>query len=288
VQIKKYPVLIYYIVTFLISWGGLVLVLGGPKHISSQPSNLPFVPLYLVTVAGPILASLVLTGLYDGKWGYRELFSRLLKWRVPSRWYAAALLPAPLTVFAALFILTLFSPVFLPAIFSSGNHPVASLFGLAEGDKISLMLFVFVLGLFNGFVEELGWTGFATAKLELKNRLISSGLNIGMMWGLWHMLSNYIGSAEGAGAFPLPIYMAVILFSFLPPFRILMVWVYEHTESLFIGILMHASLDVFWMLAMPSVLTGEQRVTWYLVWAAVLWGIVAVVRSSRSPAAQEL
>lgn len=39
----------------------------------------------------------------------------------------------------------------------------------------------------------------------------------------------------------------------------------------------HASLDVFWILSMPKVLTGEQRVAWYLVWAAILWVAVAIV-----------
>jgi hypothetical protein len=86
-----------------------------------------------------------------------------------------------------------------------------------------------------------------------------------------------MGSAVGADAFPLPLYMAVILFSFLPPFRILMTWVYDHTRSLFIAILMHASLDIFWILSMPNVLTGQQRVTWYMTWAIVLWGIVAII-----------
>lgn len=54
-----------------------------------------------------------------------------------------------------------------------------------------------------------------------------------------------------------------------------MVWVYEHTESLLIGVLMHASLDAFWILSMPIAITGEERMTWYIVWAAVLWGLVA-------------
>jgi hypothetical protein len=99
------------------------------------------------------------------------------------------------------------------------------------------------------------------------------------------MLSNYIGSAAGAGSVPLPLYMTLLLFSFLPPFRILMVWVYEHTESLFLAVLMHASLDVFWMLSMPFAITGKERVIWYALWAVVLWSIVAIISiaSNRKP-----
>jgi len=274
--VLNHPVVVYYFVTFLISWGGLVLILGGPGGITSKPTDVPFLPLYLVTVAGPGIAGVLLSGLYRGSKGYRDFFSRLFKWRVRVKWYVAALLIAPVTVFTTLLALSLFSPAFLPGIFSSGNNPVASMFGLPGGDKITLLLFVTIIGLFNGFVEELGWTGFVTPKMRLNHNLITTGFSVGIMWGLWHLLSNYLGSSVGAGTFPLPLYMAVILFSFLPPFRVLMTWVYDYTGSLFIAILMHASLDIFWILSTPTFLTSQQRVTWYVAWAVVLWGIVAV------------
>ncbi len=275
--ILKYPVVTYYFITFLISWGGLVLILGGPNGITSKPTNAPFLPLYFITVAGPSIAGVLLTGLYYGRKGYREFLSRLIKWRVLVKWYAAALLIAPLTVFTTLLILSLFSPLFLPGIFSSGNNPISSMFGFQGTNKIMLSFFVIMIGLFNGLVEELGWTGFLTPRLRLNHSFITAGFQLGMMWGLWHLLSNYIGSATGAGEFSLPLYMAVILLSFLPPFRILMTWVYHHTRSLFIAVLMHASLDIFWILSMPNVLTGQQRVTWYTTWALVLWGMVAII-----------
>ena len=275
--IKKYPVATYYIITLLISWGGLTLLLGGPGRITSQPTNVPFLPLYLITVAGPIISGVLMTGLYQGKKGFQELFSRLLKWRISFKWYAMALIIPPLTVFTALYILTLFSPAFTPGIFDSGINPVASAFGLPEGNKITLVLFVFMLGLFNGFVEEVGWTGFATPRLLLHQNLISAGVRLGIMWGLWHLLSNYIGSTEGAGSVSLLLYLPVMLFSFLPPFRVLMLWVYRHTESLWIALLMHASLDMFWMLSMPVSITGKERVIWYLLWAVVLWSLVIII-----------
>jgi len=218
-----------------------------------------------------------MTGLYQGKKGFQELFSRLLKWRISFKWYAMALIIPPLTVFTALYILTLFSPAFTPGIFDSGINPVASAFGLPEGNKITLVLFVFMLGLFNGFVEEVGWTGFATPRLLLHQNLISAGVRLGIMWGLWHLLSNYIGSTEGAGSVSLLLYLPVMLFSFLPPFRVLMLWVYRHTESLWLALLMHASLDMFWMLSMPVSITGKERVIWYLLWAVVLWILVIII-----------
>jgi len=274
----KYPVATYYIITLLISWGGLVILIGGPGKISSQPTDAPFLSLYLITVAGPIISGVLMTGLLNGRKGYRDLLSRLFKWRVPGRWYAIALLIAPVTVFAALFGLSLFSPVFMPGIFDSGSNPVASAFGLAGADKVKLVLFVFVLGLFNGFVEEVGWTGFATPMLTKNKIPIKAGITLGIMWGLWHLLSNYLGSAADAGSMPLFFYLSVMLFSFLPPFRIIITWVYRRTESLLIAVLMHASLDLFWMLSMPVAITGKERVIWYVVWAAVLWSVVIIIK----------
>jgi len=140
---------------------------------------------------------------------------------------------------------------------------------------------------FNGFVEEIGWTGFLTPRLKLKENLIAAGFNAGLMWGIWHFPSNFIGSAVGAGTLPLPFYMAGILFSFLPPFRVLMTWVYKYTGSLFLAILMHASLDVFWILSTPDALTGRQPVIWYILWAEVLWMVVLIIRKGK-PAKPEL
>ena len=275
--VERYPVATYYIITFLISWGGLILFIGGFGKITSQPVNAPFLPLYLITVAGPIISGVLLTGFYRGQQGYRDLFSQLFRWRIPFKWYAIALFSAPLTVFAALFTLFLFSPVFMPGIFDAGSNPVASAFGIEEGNKIALVLFVLLLGIFNGFVEELGWTGFATPRLIQNQSLIRSGASLGIMWGLWHLLSNYLGSAADAGDVSLFVYMPVILFSFLPPFRILMTWVYTHTGSLLIAVLMHASLDVVWILSMPLSITGRERIIWYVVWAGMLWCIVLLV-----------
>jgi len=54
-------------------------------------------------------------------------------------------------------------------------------------------------------------------------------------------------------------------------------WVYRHTGSLLIASLMHASLNLFWILSMPLSITGKERVVWYVLWAVVLWGMVIII-----------
>lgn len=75
----------------------------------------PLFPFTVVAMfAGPSVAGILLTGLVDGRTGLRGFRSRLLRWRVGGRWYAVALLAAPLLVTAVLLTLSRFSPEFLP------------------------------------------------------------------------------------------------------------------------------------------------------------------------------
>jgi hypothetical protein len=71
--------------------------------------------------------------------------------------------------------------------------------------------------------------------------------------------------------------MPVLLFSFLPPYRVLMVWVYDRTGSLLVAMLMHASLVASLVISTPQGIAGVPFVTWYIVCATVLWVVVAAV-----------
>jgi hypothetical protein len=42
---------------------------------------------------GPMLAAILVTGIVQGRPGLRDLGSRMVRWRVPLRWYAAATVP---------------------------------------------------------------------------------------------------------------------------------------------------------------------------------------------------
>lgn len=125
--------------------------------------------------------------------------------------------------------------------------------------------------------EETGWTGFAIPELRKRYHIFATGLIVGILWGAWHFLSNLWGVGTSNGTVPLTLYMPILLFSFLPPFRVLMVWVYDHTKSLFLAYLMHASLDFFWLISTPTGIAGVNLATWYIVWAAVLWIVVGAV-----------
>jgi membrane protease YdiL (CAAX protease family) len=74
---------------------------------------------------------------------------------VDAGWYVVALLTAPLVHTVVLLALSLTSPVFLPGI-------------VTASDKVPFLLVGTAPGLLVGFLEELGWTGFALPRLRLR------------------------------------------------------------------------------------------------------------------------
>ena len=266
--IKSHPVLTYFALTFVISWGG-VLILGAPSGMPTTKEQfeklwpIVFLPYFF----GPSIASILLTGVFHGKAGLRELLTRLLKWRVSARWYSVALLTAPFLVSPTLFALSLTSPVFLPGI-------------LTTADRVSLILSGIVVGLiFGGLLEELGWTGFAAPGLRRRYSAFTTGLLVGLLWGVWHFLPTFWGSGDSSGVLSLSLLLPPCVFyvGVLPAYRVLMVWVYDRTGSLLVAMLMHASLTASTLFILAPQATGMALVTYYLVLAAVLWVVVAAV-----------
>jgi len=259
---KRYPVLTYFVLTFIFTWGCMAIAVypdGFP--ITDEQFEQAGALVYVAMLVGPSGAGLLLTGFLDGRKGFRRLGSRLIRWRVNVRWYAVALLAAPLMITMILFGLSLFSSKFQPAIF-------------ATNDKPTLVLTSIMAGLAVGFFEELGWTGFAVPRLKQRYGILSTGLIVGMVWGAWH-LPPFWKSDTFSATIPLVLLLGQ-LFSWLPPYRILMVWVYDRTESLLVTVLMHASLMAGLSALVPAELTGTTLLTWILAWATVLWVIVGV------------
>jgi membrane protease YdiL (CAAX protease family) len=266
--IKTHPVLTYYALAFAISWCGM-LILVGPGGIPATPeqTEMLFPIALLAMLAGPSVAGILLTGLVQGRAGFRELLSRLFRWRVGARWYAVALLATPLLATATLFALLPISPVFLPGIFASD-------------DKASVLLIGIAVGLVVGFFEELGWTGFAIPRLRRRYDVLTTGLIVGLLWGAWHFILAFWTSGDSSGALTLPLFLPWVLYNvgLLPVYRVLMVWVYDRTGSLLVAMLMHASLTGgLAMILMPLAISGVPNLIWYLVLTAALWVVVAAV-----------
>jgi uncharacterized protein len=258
-------VAMYAALTFSISWGAVIAVVGingFPSTVENFQKMLPMV--VTAMLAGPSLAGLVMTSLFLGRTGLRNLWHGLLKGRVDARWYVIALLTAPITVASVLLLLSIGSPAYRPGIVTTGN-PIAH-----------LVLGV-VTGLAAGLFEEIGWTGFAIPRLRIRYGVLATGLIVGLIWGAWHLLVVWWGSSGTVGSLPMSIYLPAMTLSFLPPYRVLMVWVYDRTSSLFVAMLMHASLTASVRIFDPVPISGAPIILYNLTLGVALWGIVAIV-----------
>ena len=164
-MIRRYPVVAYFALTFLISWTG-ALAVAAPHLIRHQPlPKMTGVLMFPVMLLGPSVAGVVLSRIVDGKSGLRVLFSHMFRASVPPGWYMALLVPPVLVLTVLLFLQRFVSPVYAPNRFFVGI-----LFGLPAG-----------------FLEEIGWMGYAFPKMRSPSDGLAPSILLGLFWALWHL-----------------------------------------------------------------------------------------------------
>jgi uncharacterized protein len=259
--IKRHAVLTYVTLVFALTLGpwGLALITASPGAFPGTGDELTSIA-DLVGTASPALAGILVIALAYGRVGLRDLRSQLFRWRVGVRWYAVALLTVPLLMTAILGALSLTSKAFLPTI-------------TAE-DTAKLLVGYLVPGLVISFFEEIGWTGFATHELRKRHGLLATGLILGLPWFVMHLPAVTV-----SGAVPPALEVAAIVFYFVP-YRMLMVWVYDHTQSVLLAMLMHLPLIVFLFNLLDPALAGVPELIFNLVFGATLWVFVAAVAAA--------
>jgi membrane protease YdiL (CAAX protease family) len=162
----------------------------------------------------------------------------------------------------AALLLSLVSSDFRPAILDS-NSKLAILLG-ALGPAILV-----------GSLEEIGWTGFAAPHLRSRHSIFATGLVIGLVWGAWHF-PLFWQPDSFSGALPFVI-LLTMLFSWLPPFRVLLVWLHDRTQSLPLVMLMHVAVSFVTLTVRPEGLTGTRLLASLLVIPATMWLLLAAV-----------
>jgi uncharacterized protein len=243
----------YFLLAYGITWGGILLLLASQAFdlATLQPEHKSLV--VALMLVGPCVSGLALTAGFEGRAGLRELRSRLAHWRVGWVWATIALLTVPMLVLAILWPLSAWvDPTFAP-----GFKPA-----------------LFVVGLMAGCCED-GWTGFATPRWLARRSALTVGLQLGVLWALWHVAGDFSSNHATMGS-NWWAWFAVFWLATLLAYRMLMTWVYAHTHSVLLAILMHASYTEWLLVLYPST-TFEQGLVWQALFAAGLWCVVAVV-----------
>lgn len=263
--LERRPALAYFVLVFLLSWGTVVVAVGPMDLLRGAAlETWQLLPIFGAMLLGPPLAGLAMLASTDGRAGFRDLWTRQRRWRVDTRWYAVALLTTPTLLLVILGGLSLTSPRFAPLV-------------VATDDLAGVILFGLVAGSLAGFLEEIGWTGFALPRLRTRYSLLTAGLLLGVVWGVWHGLADYLVTHAEFADLWLP--RIALWTAALTPYRLLMAWVYEHTRSLLVAQLMHASFTGSQAVLVPPVSPGD-HLLWYGIFTVALWIVAGVVALS--------
>jgi uncharacterized protein len=251
--VKRYPLRSFFLVTFSISWLGAFSVAAPYLVRHQRVPKMAGVLMFPVMLLGPSLSGLALTGIVGGRAALGGLSSRMGRARLPARWYAALLLP-PLAILAALFCLQSASPVFAP-----GRFLMGLLFGVPAG-----------------WLEEIGWMGFAFPRMSRIWSPLFAAMVLGLLWSLWHLpVIDYLGSASPHGAHQLDYFLAFACA--MTAIRVVMAWLYANTASVLLSQLLHACSTSALVVFSPPRVSAGQEALWYFAYGALLWLVVAII-----------
>jgi membrane protease YdiL (CAAX protease family) len=204
--VKRAPLVAYFVQVFGIEWL-VFLVLS------------PLVPPMIALLIGswlPNAVGLFVTGVADGRAGLRELFQRVVLWRIGLKWYAIALFAPIAMAFLTLGLYALLgngAPGFAPA---------------------SQLLPILMIAVFTGALgEELGWRGTALPRLQARWNALTSSLILGVLWGLYH-LPAFLLSGLPQQSLPLLSFMVAAL-----ALTVLISWTFNHTGGSLIPVFLY-------------------------------------------------
>lgn len=218
---RQYPVAAFFILTFILSWGGGFITDAVWEATQSIPLTLPL----LILSLAPLSAVLIVTAVIGGKAGVLALLRKFTIWQVSWRWYGVAFLLLPALHLAAIYLNVLLGA---PA-------PTVAAFGTWSG-----LLGAFALRLVNPLdgpmLEELGWRGFAQPNLQKRYSPLTANLVLAILVTLWHL--HLIPGGQYAWIYIPGTIASTILYG----------WVYNATGgSVLLTLIMHAAETALWV-----------------------------------------
>src|SRR6516165_189477 len=251
--VSRHPASTYFVVTFAISWTGALLVAAPALLQGRSVPKMQGLLMFPAMLLGPCVTGILLTGVTRGTSGLKDLLARMRRIRL-GLWYTALLIPPGLILTVLLCLDKYVSSVYAPNRFLIG----------------------ITFGVIAGFLEEIGWTGFAFPAMLGRRSPFSAAVLIGLLWGLWHLpVIDFLGTATPHGAYLLQYFLAFT--AAMTAIRPLIAWLYSNTRSVFLAQLMHVSSTSSLVVFSPTQVTAAQEVLWYALYACCLWGVVATV-----------
>ena len=177
---------------------------------------------------GPFISAIIVTLIYRRKSGIKELFKKVILWRVPIKWYIWTLILPIIPQWIGLFLwgqLTK-TEIILP---SFSNY-------LSSWFQIALISTVYYVS------EELGWRGFMLPRLLSMDKWIKSSLILGIIWSIWHYPLWFISNWATSGSLQVAVLMVTASTILILPLSIMMTWIFKNTKgSILLAMLFHGS-----------------------------------------------
>ena len=235
--LKEHPLVPFFPLAYLFS-----TLLWFPQIASVQGwTSSPASPYWhLIGGVGPALAAFLITAIISGREGLGELVTRILKWRVGTRWH--------LFVWLAPVVIYLVSTVVVRLVW--GEWPDFRLFGRTnEYPQLPLLVWWAANIIFYGFGEEIGWRGFALPRMQKKHNALVATAILSVFWPIWHLplfwfIPGYM--KMGLGDF-----MGLSLSFFLG--AVIFTWLYNSTKgSILIAAIFHGAMDIAFTTPSPG------------------------------------
>jgi uncharacterized protein len=231
--VKKHPLITYFTAVFSITWGIGAVSIFAPTLVKAYFPGAPLTnPLFYIAVYAPTVTSLILTVLFDGASGLRQLLARLIPWRAGLKWYVVVLAGYPAVAILA--------------------GTVGSLFDICQVQLPDWGKFYYALipalAVDPGPVgEELGWRGFALPRMLERWTPLTASLLLGFLWGVWHLPAFFIAGLPHKSLAFLALLVATISVSIIDT------WVFLRTGgNVLLMILVHLMTNhCFKMLGIP-------------------------------------
>jgi membrane protease YdiL (CAAX protease family) len=207
----------FFVLTYAVTWTAFLSV------AAAIPARTPLGTLLVLLGAyAPSAVALWLTARTDGAAGVRTLLGRVLRWRVPARWYLfAAGYTAAIKLTAALI------------------HRLATDAWPRFGDEPWYLIPV-AIAFSTPFQagEEIGWRGYALPRLAARFGLARASILLGIVWASWHLPTFFIPEADKYGQSFFVYVLQVTALS------VALAWLYAHTGgSLLLVMLMHSAVN---------------------------------------------
>ena len=208
--VRQHRLTSFFALAYLVSWT--------PWAFDAAGFSLgtPFFP------GGPLVAALVVIAIADGRRGFRQLGSRLVRWRVGWVWYVVAL-GLPVLMVLATGVLTWWS-----------GAPAPDLSGVVWTDVVLLLALRTVNPTDSALGEEPGFRGYALPHLQDRLSPLAAAGVLGVLTAGWHVPLVALGNLGWIG---LP---STVVITFL------YVWLFNRSGgSLLMAVLFHASQGAF-------------------------------------------